>query len=199
MTFKVLSDNTQIVVHRSRIKSALVQVNRRADGEGDTVPTESTENSQNSNSSQNYDDEEDNGQAEVGLDESSEGNSEESSEGQDIALPDLQFRRGPTIDIESIIGRTYLSQPDEEGNRVRMRITEAIDEQDNEANNDPAMRRFRAANDDATVEDIIQYNQILEHLEPEDGQDNMWKFRAIVGHQGPLSASHSDIKDPDGT
>ena len=50
------------------------------------------------------------------------------------------------------------------------------------------------------VEEMISYNQPLEHLETAQdndmGIDQEWfKFRAIIGLQGPLVASDSDWKD----
>ena len=43
------------------------------------------------------------------------------------------------------------------------------------------------------VEELITYNQLLDHLEQADEQDNsmdqeLYKFRAIIGHEGPLKA-----------
>ena len=50
------------------------------------------------------------------------------------------------------------------------------------------------------VEELILYNQLLEHLE--NSQDNdmgmdqeLIKLRSIIGHQGPLAASDPDWKD----
>ena len=49
------------------------------------------------------------------------------------------------------------------------------------------------------VEELISYNQLLEHLENaldhDMGMDQeLYKFRAIIGHQGPLLASDPDWK-----
>ena len=49
------------------------------------------------------------------------------------------------------------------------------------------------------VEELISYNQLLEHLENAQGNDmgtdqKLFKFRAINGHQGPLIASDPDLK-----
>ena len=49
------------------------------------------------------------------------------------------------------------------------------------------------------VEELISYNQLLEHLETAQDNDmgmdqELFKFRAIIGHQGPLAASGSDWK-----
>ena len=44
------------------------------------------------------------------------------------------------------------------------------------------------------VEELISYNQLLEHLENAQDHDmgmdqELYRFRAIIGHQGPLLAS----------
>ena len=48
-------------------------------------------------------------------------------------------------------------------------------------------------------EELISYNQLLEHLETAQANDlgidqRLFKFRAIIGHQGPLPASDPDRK-----
>ena len=49
------------------------------------------------------------------------------------------------------------------------------------------------------VEELISYNQLLEHLENAQAHDmgmdqELYRFRAIIGHQGPLLASDPDWK-----
>ena len=49
------------------------------------------------------------------------------------------------------------------------------------------------------VEELISYNQLLEHLENTQDHDmgmdqELYRFRAIIGHQGPLLASNPDWK-----
>ena len=49
------------------------------------------------------------------------------------------------------------------------------------------------------VEELISYNQLLEHLENAQDHDmgmdqELYRFRAIIGHQGPLLASDPDWK-----
>ena len=47
------------------------------------------------------------------------------------------------------------------------------------------------------VEELISYNQLLEHLQTAQDNDlgmdqELFKFRAIIGHQGPLAATDPD-------
>ena len=49
------------------------------------------------------------------------------------------------------------------------------------------------------VEELISYNQLLEHLDNAQDHDmgmdqELYRFRAIIGHQGPLLASDPDWK-----
>jgi len=109
-------------------------------------------------------------------------------------LPDIRIQSGPTISIEDIIGKTYLTNPNDNGERERMYIVEAVEEHDDSIANNPLMTRFKASNADETIEEIITYNQVMDKLETTDGEDDLWKFQEIQDHQGPLSASHSDYK-----
>ena len=49
------------------------------------------------------------------------------------------------------------------------------------------------------VEELISYNQLLEHLENTKDHDmgmvqKFYRVRAIIGNQGPLHASDQDLK-----
>ena len=106
----------------------------------------------------------------------------------------------PTFDPEDIIGRTFLLPPEENGERHRAKVTrknvEIIDQQ-----NGHRIENINFILDigDGEVEELISYNQLIEHLEA--AQDNdlgmdqvLFKFRAIIGHQGPLTATGPDWK-----
>ena len=49
------------------------------------------------------------------------------------------------------------------------------------------------------VEELITYNQLLDYLEQAEEQGNsmdqeLYKFRAIIGHEGPLKATDPNWK-----
>ena len=98
------------------------------------------------------------------------------------------------LDPDDMIGRSYLSVPGEDGTRTRLHIIEALDRHANDSAHDKHMIKFRASNTDQTVEDIITYNDLLDRIEADDGEDDVWRFEAIMQHQGPLKASHPDYK-----
>ena len=94
-----------------------------------------------------------------------------------------------------LIGRTFLLPPEENGERHRAngarKVVEIIDQEN--------VHRVENINfildiGNGNVEELISYNQLLEHLENAQhnvmGMDQeLFKFRAIMGHQGPLAAS----------
>ena len=40
----------------------------------------------------------------------------------------------------------------------------------------------------------MSYNEILHHLDKEENTEDLWKFKGISAHQGPLAKYHSDYK-----
>ena len=98
------------------------------------------------------------------------------------------------IDANDLIGRSYLSEPHEDGTRFRLHIIEQLQQDENDLMNDPSMVRFRAVNDANTYEETLAYRQILEKLEAADGADDEWHFRSINNHRGPLTAADDDYK-----
>jgi hypothetical protein len=59
---------------------------------------------------------------------------------------------------------------------------------------DPTRLKFVLSVNNDQAEEIITYNQLLEYLSKNDENDNVWKFKHIVSHQGPLRPDHNDYK-----
>ena len=98
------------------------------------------------------------------------------------------------IDTGDLIGRTYLTDPNEDGTRRRIKIVEQLDVFDSTAANNPAMIRFRAMTDDGVIEDIRTYSQLIDRIESEDGSNDEWHFRSIINHHGPIKRNDSQYK-----
>ena len=105
-----------------------------------------------------------------------------------------------TFDPSDLIGRTSLLPPEENGERHRAKVTrkivEIIDQEDGQRVENI---NFILDIGNGEVEELISYNQLLEHLENAQDHDmgmdkELYKFRAIIGHQGPLLASDPDWK-----
>ena len=106
----------------------------------------------------------------------------------------------PTFDPSDLIGRIFLLPPEENGERHRAKVTrkvvEIIDQDDGQRVENI---NFILDIGNGKVEELISYNQLLEHLENAKDYDmgmdqELYKFRAIIGHQGPLLASAPDWK-----
>ena len=106
----------------------------------------------------------------------------------------------PTFDPSDLIGRTFLIPPEENGERNRAKVTRQVVEiidQDNGQRIENINFILDIGNDN--VEELISYNQLLEHLEKAQNHDmgmdqELYRFRAIIGHQGPSLASDPDWK-----
>ena len=106
----------------------------------------------------------------------------------------------PTFDPSDLIGRTFLLPPEENGERHRAKVTRQVAEiidQNNGQKIENINLSFDIGND--KVEELISYNELLEHLENAQDHDmgmdqELNRFRAILGHQGPLLASNPDWK-----
>ena len=96
----------------------------------------------------------------------------------------------PTFDPNDIIGRTFLLPNEDDGQRFRARIVEAIDEFDNKLAVDPSKVKFRCSINDNEYEDILSYHDILQYLDDDNKDDTYWKFRRITAHEGPLPRTH---------
>ena len=105
----------------------------------------------------------------------------------------------PTFYPADLIRRTFLLPPEENGERHRTKVTRKVVEIiDHENGHRVENIDFILDIGNGKVEELISYNQLLEHLETTQdndmGMDQELKFRAIIGHQGPLAATDSDWK-----
>ena len=106
----------------------------------------------------------------------------------------------PTFDPTDLIGRTFLFLPEENGERDRAKVTRKVVEIIDQENGHRVENiSFILDIGNGKVEELISYNQLCEHLE--NAQDNdmgmdqeLFKFRSIIGHQGPLAATAPDWK-----
>ena len=144
------------------------------------------------------------------IDGTESGASTGSSEGSNIQIPKVPtvFIRSrqdgadpsivkpmPEFDPNDLIGRRFLLTPQENGERLRAQVTKKVVEEveAEDANRIPNIN-FVLNIGEGKVEELITYNQLLEHLEHAEDKDNSmdqepYKFRAIIGHEGPLKAT----------
>jgi hypothetical protein len=104
-----------------------------------------------------------------------------------------RFYQLPLVDNSDLIGRTFLTEQDD-GKKHRARIVAAIE--DHNANTEKNLERMRfvcLVNDDK-YEEIMTYNQIMDHVEQSEEAAIVWRFKRIAGHEGPLTKNHPMLK-----
>ena len=83
---------------------------------------------------------------------------------------------------------------EENGERHRAKVTRKVVEIINQENGHRIENiNFILDIGNGKIEELISYNQLLHHLEAtQDNELELFKFRAIIGHQGPLKATDPD-------
>ena len=106
----------------------------------------------------------------------------------------------PTFDPHSLIGRSYLTFPDEDNQRLRARIVGVSGEDSttvNPAPGDPPDHRSHPdvlklrciiGQGEKSYEELVDYNEIMNLLEEENdpAKTGLWQFEEIIDHEGPL-------------
>jgi hypothetical protein len=108
-------------------------------------------------------------------------------------LEELVNRGGklPEFDIQEIIGKTFLTMPDEKGEQQRASIAEVVPEQDKAVDRDEYLLRFKCKVGEKTVEEILTYNQMLNWIEKSTVKDQYYVVDSITGHRKAKGA-HGD-------
>ena len=107
----------------------------------------------------------------------------------------------PQSNPDDLVGRTFLLPLQENGVGLRAKVTKKVAE-DIEVADSNRISNFDYILDigEGKVEELITYIQLLDHLEQAEEQVNsmdqeVYKFRAIIGHEGTLKATVPNWKD----
>ena len=177
MTYKILDDKTGLIFHRSQVRSAwdTENINKKADEAPPKKPKKTLD-----------EDPKDIDPIEDYIEYVKSSREEELKSDPRTTLP--------TIDIESIIGQTYLTAPKDDGTRYRAEVIEAIEENSRKIAANPETRRFRCSVDKGRWEEILTYNEIMNFLEKEL-EPGQYGFRDIVDHHGPVLKKNKKLGD----
>jgi len=99
------------------------------------------------------------------------------------------------FDPESFIGRTFLMNTEEDGQRFRARIVELVQDHESNVKENPERVRFLCSINDNEAQEIISYNQVIDHITRDEESDVAWRFKRITSHQGPLKPHDPDYKN----
>ena len=101
---------------------------------------------------------------------------------------------------EDLIGRTFLLPPGDNGERLRAKVTRKVVEDIEKADGERVQKlSYILGIGNGKVEELISYNQLVDHLEAAANEDNeinddLFKFSALIGHQGPLKPTDPNWK-----
>lgn len=106
-------------------------------------------------------------------------------------IPHLKF-----VDYSDLVGRSFLLDTNEDGERMRVRVQEIVDAVENHEHSttlESEHVKFKVSVGDK-YEEIMSYDQIISKLEQELDGDIIWKFKRITAHEGPLMPNHRNYK-----
>jgi hypothetical protein len=187
MTYKLLVDDTQKIIFRSSVRSALDPATRNLRIEplvGEPTPfirshIESTDTPLRT-----------------------------ADDGTPLPSPDdgenEEFNTMPTYNTADLVGRTFLMPPKEDGQRFRARVVKAQADHMADVMKHPDRVKFLVAVGPDQSEEIITYNQLLEYIEESEAEamDDgtiLWKFRRITGHVDGVSPKQKESWKGDST
>lgn len=92
------------------------------------------------------------------------------------------------INIDEWIGRNF-EMHDKQDNMCKATITDVIYDFQKSLLKDPLHAKFKASlqSKSGKYDEMISYNQLLEHLECHEDQPLLWEMEKIIAHQGPLN------------
>ena len=184
LTWRILTEDTQKIVIRSGVRSALrTTTNQRLaspSGQGTTLPfpIPYPQQSQNSLPLDPLD---------VSTPNFEQFVKSQSGEDEDNPIPMAN------IDIPNHLGRSFLLPPEDNGERHMAKIIE-IDDHGQTLEN----IKFKLKINKDQAEEIMSYNQLMDYIQKgtdaEEDPDSLFKFRDIVAHQGPLESTDPNHK-----
>ena len=101
------------------------------------------------------------------------------------------------INLDDLLGRTFLLPMDENGERKRATISEHVKDLCQQQVSREDQLRFKLKIDGDQLDDLISYNQLMEYLEDKTDtgplEDGLYRFKCIKDHKGPYTSSEVDL------
>ena len=100
----------------------------------------------------------------------------------------------PIMNPEDLVGRTFLLDQREDGQKFRAKIVEAVNDHEDKVQSNPELLRFRCSINNDEFEEIMAYNDIVHHIYVDQDSDVVWQFKDIISHEGPLYPKSSKLQ-----
>ena len=101
------------------------------------------------------------------------------------------------INLDDLLGRTFLLPMEENGERKRATISEHVKDLCQQQVSREDQLRFKLKIDGDQLDDLISYNQLMEYLEDKTDtgplEDGLYRFKCIKDHKGPYTSSEVDL------
>ena len=101
------------------------------------------------------------------------------------------------INLDDLLGRTFLLPMDENGERKRATISEHVKDLCQQQVSREDQLRFKLKIDGDQLDDLISYTQLMEYLEHKTDtgplEDGLYRFKCIKDHKGPYTSSEVDL------
>ena len=106
----------------------------------------------------------------------------------------------PEFNPDDLVGRTFLLPSGDNGERLRAKVTRKVVHDIEKADGGRVKKlSYILGIGNGKQEEIISYKQLVDHLEAAEHGDNessddLFKFRALISHQGPLKPTDHNWK-----
>ena len=94
----------------------------------------------------------------------------------------------PTFSSKDLLGRTFITNPDEEQEQRRAKIFDVVLDDERTADGKQPLFRFKAKVGDKTFEHVMTYNRMLEWCDRDLDKDDFYRLVRIMGHRKKPSA-----------
>ena len=81
----------------------------------------------------------------------------------------------PIIHASDLVGRSFLMKTNDNGEKLRAQVVEAVQIYDDKLKDDPDHIKFVCSVNDDKYEEILSYNEILQHIEKD--AEVVWSFK----------------------
>ena len=103
-----------------------------------------------------------------------------------------------TIDPDELIGRTYLQDVDNNGKRHHAKIAQKLIKRYKETQ-EARIKFLVRYEGHIKLDEIVDYTNVVDHIQKQieldnDPSEQFYKFKEVVGHQGPLIQGNPNYK-----
>ena len=93
------------------------------------------------------------------------------------------------IDVEELIGKSFDVRQDD-NTTSKITVVDAIRNHEENTKQNSVHTKFKVKHNKDKYEEILTYNELMDHLHKLEDGPIMWELRKIVSHQGPLDKNH---------